>query len=160
MIGGMSWESTAIYYRAVNEETQRLLGGQHNARSIKLSVDFAEVEAYQVAGRWDEAAALLPWRNALRRWSVSTDWAIRSCMRAGAARWESSPNPASQSTWNRLTGRPGNISSRSPGTTDLLRVILPVRGQALEELAWIRAGRRQTPAAGDSGVLEEVGFAG
>lgn len=59
MIGGMSWESTAIYYRAINEETQRLLGGHHNARSIVLSVDFAEIEAHQVAGRWDEATALL-----------------------------------------------------------------------------------------------------
>lgn len=59
MIGGMSWESTAIYYRVVNEETQRLLGGQHSARSIVLSVDFADIEAHQAAGRWDEAAALL-----------------------------------------------------------------------------------------------------
>jgi aspartate racemase len=59
MIGGMSWESTAIYYRAINEETQRLLGGHHNARSIVLSVDFAEIEAHQAAGRWDESAALL-----------------------------------------------------------------------------------------------------
>lgn len=59
MIGGMSWESTAIYYRAINEETQRLLGGHHNARSIVLSVDFAEIEAHQAAGRWDEAAAVL-----------------------------------------------------------------------------------------------------
>lgn len=59
MIGGMSWESTAIYYRAVNEETQRILGGHHNARSVVLSVDFAEIEAHQAAGRWDEAAAML-----------------------------------------------------------------------------------------------------
>lgn len=59
MIGGMSWESTAIYYRAINEETQRLLGGHHNARSIVFSVDFAEVEAHQAAGQWNEAAAVL-----------------------------------------------------------------------------------------------------
>lgn len=59
MIGGMSWESTAVYYRIVNEETRRLLGGQHNARSVVFTVDFAEIEAHQVAGRWDEAAAVL-----------------------------------------------------------------------------------------------------
>lgn len=59
MIGGMSWESTALYYKVINQETQRLLGGHHNARSIVLSVDFAEIEAHQVAGRWDEAAAVL-----------------------------------------------------------------------------------------------------
>ena len=59
MIGGMSWESTALYYKVINQETQRLLGGQHNARSVVLSVDFAEIEAHQVAGRWDEAAAVL-----------------------------------------------------------------------------------------------------
>lgn len=59
MIGGMSWESTAIYYKAINEETRRRLGGHHNARSIVLSLDFAEIEAHQAAGQWDEAAALL-----------------------------------------------------------------------------------------------------
>lgn len=59
LIGGMSWESTAIYYKAINEETQRLLGGHHNARSIVLSLDFADIEAHQAAGQWNEAAALL-----------------------------------------------------------------------------------------------------
>lgn len=59
MIGGMSWESTALYYRVINEETQRLLGGHHNARSVIVTVDFAGIEAHQAAGRWDEAAAVL-----------------------------------------------------------------------------------------------------
>lgn len=59
MIGGMSWESTAVYYRVINEETQRLLGGQHNARSVTFTVDFADIEAHQASGRWDDAAALL-----------------------------------------------------------------------------------------------------
>ena len=59
MIGGMSWESTAVYYRIVNQEIQRRLGGHHNARCIVLSLDFAEIEAHQAAGRWDQAAAML-----------------------------------------------------------------------------------------------------
>ena len=59
LIGGMSWESTVRYYRVINEETHRLLGGQHNAKSILYTVDFAEIEACQAQDRWDDAAALL-----------------------------------------------------------------------------------------------------
>ena len=59
LIGGMSWESTARYYRVINEETHRLLGGQHNARSILYSVDFADIEACQAQDRWEDAGALL-----------------------------------------------------------------------------------------------------
>lgn len=59
LIGGMSWESTAIYYRIINEETHRLLGEQHNAKSILYTVDFADIEACQTENRWDDAAELL-----------------------------------------------------------------------------------------------------
>jgi aspartate racemase len=59
LLGGMSWESSIEYYRIVNEETRRRLGGLHSAKSIMLSVDFAEVEILQNQGRWDDAARLL-----------------------------------------------------------------------------------------------------
>lgn len=59
LIGGMSWESSAVYYRLVNEAVRARLGGQHNARSLLYTVDFADVEAMQHAGRWDEAGAVL-----------------------------------------------------------------------------------------------------
>lgn len=59
LIGGMSWESTATYYRVINEEAHRLLGGQHNAKSILYTVDFAEIETCQNEDRWDDAAELL-----------------------------------------------------------------------------------------------------
>jgi aspartate racemase len=55
----MSWESTALYYRLVNEEVRDRLGGFHSARLVLASVDFAEVEAMQVAGDWAAAGALL-----------------------------------------------------------------------------------------------------
>ncbi len=58
-IGGMSWESTATYYRLTNELVRDRLGGLHSAPSITYSVDFAEVEALQHEGRWDDAAELL-----------------------------------------------------------------------------------------------------
>jgi aspartate racemase len=54
LIGGMSWESSAEYYRLINIETNRRLGGHHNARSILVTVDFAEVETLQHSGNWDE----------------------------------------------------------------------------------------------------------
>jgi len=59
LIGGMSWESSIEYYRIINQETRRRLGGLHSAKSIMLSVDFAEIEALQDQGRWDEAGTLL-----------------------------------------------------------------------------------------------------
>jgi aspartate racemase len=55
LIGGMSWESTLGYYRLANEEARARLGGLHSAPLLLWSVDFAEIEALQVAGAWDEA---------------------------------------------------------------------------------------------------------
>lgn len=55
LLGGMSWESSAEYYRLLNEETRRRLGGHHCAKSVLLTVDFAEIEAMQRAGEWDKA---------------------------------------------------------------------------------------------------------
>lgn len=53
LLGGMSWESSAQYYRLINQETQRRLGGTHSAPSVMVSVDFAAIEALQHAGDWD-----------------------------------------------------------------------------------------------------------
>ncbi|MFC1960282.1 aspartate/glutamate racemase family protein [Chloroflexota bacterium] len=59
MLGGMSWESTLTYYRLVNEGIKARLGGMHSAKVILNSVDFAEVEAMQMADRWDDATTLM-----------------------------------------------------------------------------------------------------
>jgi aspartate racemase len=59
ILGGMSWESSALYYQIINEATHARLGGQHNARSVMVTVDFDEIETLQHADRWDEAAAIL-----------------------------------------------------------------------------------------------------
>ncbi|MFF2045897.1 aspartate/glutamate racemase family protein [Kitasatospora sp. NPDC058170] len=59
LIGGMSWESTAEYYRTLNRLTRERLGGLHSARLVLYSVDFATVERLQSEGRWDEAGAVL-----------------------------------------------------------------------------------------------------
>ncbi|HTO29477.1 MAG TPA: amino acid racemase, partial [Devosia sp.] len=55
LIGGMSWESTAHYYRVINQETAARLGGLHSAPLIVHSVDFAPIAAMQSAGDWDGA---------------------------------------------------------------------------------------------------------
>src|SRR5512143_276121 len=55
----MSWESTAHYYRLINEAVKARLGGLHSARLVLASVDFADVEPLQRADRWDEAGELL-----------------------------------------------------------------------------------------------------
>lgn len=65
LLGGMSWESTAEYYRLINTEVAARLGGLHSARVILASVDFAEVEAMQVAGDWAAAGQLLAKEAAL-----------------------------------------------------------------------------------------------
>ena len=59
MIGGMSWQSTAIYYRLVNEMTSDRLGALHSAKLVLWSVDFAEIEAWQAAGDWEAATAAM-----------------------------------------------------------------------------------------------------
>ncbi|WP_027134511.1 aspartate/glutamate racemase family protein [Geminicoccus roseus] len=52
VIGGLSWESTAIYYRLLNERVRARLGGLHSARLLLWSFDFAEIEALQAEGNW------------------------------------------------------------------------------------------------------------
>lgn len=57
LIGGMSWESSAEYYRLINQMVRARLGGMRSARCLMWSFDFGEIEALQHAGRWDDAAA-------------------------------------------------------------------------------------------------------
>jgi aspartate racemase len=59
LIGGMSWESSAEYYRIVNETVKMRLGGLHSAQCLMYSVDFAEIERLQHEGRWDEAGLVM-----------------------------------------------------------------------------------------------------
>lgn len=55
LLGGMSWESTAGYYRIINERMKECLGGLHSAKIALYSVDFAEIEELQHKGDWDSA---------------------------------------------------------------------------------------------------------
>ncbi len=57
LIGGMSWESTATYYRLLNQLARARLGGLHSAELLLWSFDFAEIEALQASGDWDAATA-------------------------------------------------------------------------------------------------------
>lgn len=59
LIGGMSWESSAHYYRILNQETARRLGGLHSAPVIMHSVDFAPIAEMQSVGNWDAAGRQL-----------------------------------------------------------------------------------------------------
>ncbi|SQH13532.1 aspartate/glutamate racemase family protein [Providencia heimbachae] len=59
LIGGMSWESTQLYYQQINEGIKKYLGGLHSARIILYSVDFAEIEQFQSNDQWDLAAKYL-----------------------------------------------------------------------------------------------------
>lgn len=59
LIGGMSWESSALYYRYLNELARERLGGLHSAKTIMWSFDFSEIEELQATGNWDEAGRRL-----------------------------------------------------------------------------------------------------
>ena len=59
LLGGMSWESTELYYRWINEETKRLLGGLHSAPIAMVSVDFQEIETLQHRDDWAAAGDIL-----------------------------------------------------------------------------------------------------
>jgi amino-acid racemase len=59
LIGGLSWESSAEYYRIINERMQARLGGVHSARTLMYSFDFGEIEALQHRGEWRQATVLM-----------------------------------------------------------------------------------------------------
>jgi len=59
LIGGMSWESSAVYYDILNQEIKRKLGGHHSCECLMYSVDFAEIEKLQHEGNWEELSRLM-----------------------------------------------------------------------------------------------------
>jgi aspartate racemase len=59
LVGGMSWESTAIYYRRLNEGVKARFGGLSSAPLLLWSFDFAEIEALQASGDWIRLSALM-----------------------------------------------------------------------------------------------------
>lgn len=75
LLGGMSWQSTAGYYRAINEGVKKSLGGLHSAKIAMVSVDFAEIEVMQNKGDWDGSAKLLS-EAALRVQAAGADFLL------------------------------------------------------------------------------------
>lgn len=65
LIGGMSWESSAEYYRIINQETNRRLGGVHSAQCLMWSVDFEEIKRLQHEGDWESLGEAM--KDAARR---------------------------------------------------------------------------------------------
>ncbi|MDF2157083.1 aspartate/glutamate racemase family protein [Algoriphagus sp. CAU 1675] len=59
LIGGMSWESSAVYYKLINQRVHELLGGFHSCQCIMYSVDFAEIEKLQREDKWAELDTLM-----------------------------------------------------------------------------------------------------
>ena len=59
LLGGMSWESTLLYYQWINEGVRERLGGLHSARLAMISVDFQEIEELQHRGEWEKAGKIL-----------------------------------------------------------------------------------------------------
>ncbi|NEN86210.1 aspartate/glutamate racemase family protein [Paenibacillus elgii] len=59
LIGGMSWESSLLYYQIINQRVKEKLGGHHSAKSLMYSVNFQEIKTLQHQGKWDEATNLM-----------------------------------------------------------------------------------------------------
>ncbi|MFI6396033.1 aspartate/glutamate racemase family protein [Nonomuraea sp. NPDC050547] len=59
LIGGLSWESTVVYYQIINQRVRERLGGSHSANSLIWSVDYTTVEDLIFADRWEEVSTLL-----------------------------------------------------------------------------------------------------
>lgn len=72
LIGGMSWESSAHYYAAINRGVRDRLGPQHSADCVMISLDFAPIAAMQAEGKWDELGELLA-RSAKQLKSAGAD---------------------------------------------------------------------------------------
>jgi aspartate racemase len=75
LLGGMSWESTELYYRLINEGIRTALGGLHSAQISMVSVDFQEIEKLQHAGDWDAMATILA-NNAAQIESAGADFLL------------------------------------------------------------------------------------
>lgn len=72
LLGGMSWESTATYYRLINQQTRLRLGGLHSAELVLWSFDFSQIELLLARGEWEEAGSLLK-QAALKLESAGAD---------------------------------------------------------------------------------------
>ncbi|MDR0762736.1 MAG: aspartate/glutamate racemase family protein [Campylobacteraceae bacterium] len=59
LIGGMSWESTVLYYKVLNEEVKNILGGFNSAKCLLQSVNFEEIELHQRTNEWEKCAYIL-----------------------------------------------------------------------------------------------------
>ena len=59
LLGGMSWESTAEYYKVINEGVKNKLGGLHSAQIVIFSIDFEQVEKLQRQADWEDTALIL-----------------------------------------------------------------------------------------------------
>ncbi len=77
LIGGMSWESTLLYYRAINQAVMARLGGLHSAKLVLWSVDFAEIADLQAQQRWHDAGERLA--DAAKRLEAAGAEAILIC---------------------------------------------------------------------------------
>ena len=75
LLGGMSWESTVGYYRAINEGVKNALGGLHSAKIAMYSVDFEPIEKLQQEGDWEGTARILS-EAALSIQSAGADFLI------------------------------------------------------------------------------------
>jgi len=75
LLGGMSWESTAEYYKAINEGVKNALGGLHSAKIAMYSVDFDEIEKLQHKGDWNGTATILT-KAALNVQSAGADFIL------------------------------------------------------------------------------------
>lgn len=78
ILGGMSWESSSVYYQLINREVQRRLGGVHSARLLLYSFDFAEMSELQRSGQWDKANALMA-RTAVTLKQAGADFLLIAC---------------------------------------------------------------------------------
>jgi aspartate racemase len=78
MIGGMSWESSRLYYEIINREMQARLGGVHSAKALLWSFDFDEIATLQQSGRWAEATARMA-DAGLRLARAGADFLIICC---------------------------------------------------------------------------------
>lgn len=78
LIGGMSWESSAIYYDLINKGVAKALGGLHSAKSIMYTVDFEEIARLQVKGDWDTIAGHMS-KAAISLQNAGADFVLICC---------------------------------------------------------------------------------
>jgi len=157
LIGGMSWESSLVYYRIINEEVSRRLGGLHSAPCILYSFDFAKIAELMHAGEWDTLADLL--RSAARTLERGGAGCLVICTNTMHALADRIADASSVPLIHIADATGGRIAADGHATVGLLGTRYTMEGSFYRRRLEERFGLEViVPGAGDREIVDRIIF--